>query len=270
MKRLVPYWLPEADFSDTDFFIQRMDTSGHVRAAQVPTGRVPLTGFLYLTGGEVLVEAEGDSSLCYPGQLLLIPENMSFAIRYYQDAKGYSGAFSTTILPDARLGARISKVIHHAFWFDEASFVGELFNLLARAFEDGRTERIGKGLDMLLTLAITPESYRENHTVTRFLDRIFTPDAVPGTISDYAREEGVSAGWLSRMVKKETGRSIGVWIELARLTRAKRLLQETDMSVIDVAAAVGLDDQSYFARFFRKHTGMTPTAFRSKMCGKHR
>ena len=264
MKGVVPYWLPEADFSDTDFFIRRMDTSGHVRAAQVPTGSVPLTGFLYLTGGEVLVEAEGDSYLCYPGQLLLIPENVSFAIRYYQDAKGYSGAFSTTILPDARLGVRISKVIHHAFWFDEASFVGELFNLLARAFEDGRTERIGKGLDMLLTLAITPESYRENHAVTRFLDRIFTPDAVPGTISDYAREEGVSAGWLSRMVKKETGRSIGVWIELARLTRAKRLLQETDMSVIDVAAAVGLDDQSYFARFFRKHTGMTPTAFRCR------
>lgn len=99
MKGVVPYWLPEADFSDTDFFIRRMDTSGHVRAAQVPTGSVPLTGFLYMTGGEALVEAEGDSYLCYPGQLLLIPENMSFAIRYYQDAKGYSGAFSTTIFP---------------------------------------------------------------------------------------------------------------------------------------------------------------------------
>lgn len=270
MKKATPYWLPEADYSDTGFFIMKSDTSGYVRAAQVPTACMPLISFSYLTEGEMLVEAGGESFLCYPGQLLLIPEGVPFAVRYYQDVKGYNGGFSTTILPDARLGARITSPIHHAFWFDDASLAGELFKMLYSAFEKGQNERIGKGLDLLLSMAVAPETGRSNQAVSRFLDRIFAPDAVLGTITDYADEAGLSANWLGRMVKKETRRSIGVWIELARLTRAKRLLQETDMPVIDVAAAVGLDDQSYFARFFRKHTGMTPTGFRAKIRSKHR
>ena len=52
-----------------------------------------------------------------------------------------------------------------------------------------------------------------------------------------------------------------------RISRAKRLLAGTDTPVIDVAAAVGLEDQSYFARLFKKGTGMTPSAFRKKMQG---
>ena len=38
-----------------------------------------------------------------------------------------------------------------------------------------------------------------------------------------------------------------------------------DSSMIDIAVAVGLDDQSYFARFFKKHTGVTPSEFRKSM-----
>ena len=58
---------------------------------------------------------------------------------------------------------------------------------------------------------------------------------------------------------------MGSWIDTARVTRAKRLLRDTDSSMIDIAVAVGLDDQSYFARFFKKHTGVTPSEFRKSM-----
>jgi AraC-like DNA-binding protein len=60
---------------------------------------------------------------------------------------------------------------------------------------------------------------------------------------------------------------VGDWIDAVRIVRAKRLLAATSTPIIDIAAAVGLEDQSYFARFFKRETGLTPTGFRKAMQG---
>ena len=103
-----------------------------------------------------------------------------------------------------------------------------------------------------------------------FLRRIFNSDVPFEDLEEYARQANLSPNGFCRMIRRETGRTPGEWIALARLTRAKRLLQETDMPVLDVAFAVGLSDQSYFSRFFRKQTGMTPVKFRQIMSDAHK
>lgn len=90
---------------------------------------------------------------------------------------------------------------------------------------------------------------------------------MPGTLADYARGAGISENYLSRLVKQSTGRSVGAWIDILRIQRAKRLLSSTSLPIIDIAASVGVEDQSYFSRLFKKETGMTPSAFRKKMQG---
>ena len=90
---------------------------------------------------------------------------------------------------------------------------------------------------------------------------------MPGTIASYAEEIGISENYLSRLVKKATGRSVGAWMDIVRIQRAKRLLTETREPVIDIAVAVGIEEQSYFSRLFKKETGLTPSAFRKKMQG---
>lgn len=47
-----------------------------------------------------------------------------------------------------------------------------------------------------------------------------------------------------------------------RVERTLRLLWVTDMSLSEIALAAGFADQSHFARRFRRHTGMTPRAYR--------
>lgn len=54
-----------------------------------------LISFLYLTGGELLAEIEGESSLCYAGHLLLIPPGVPFIIKYHKQCTGYFGSFSS-------------------------------------------------------------------------------------------------------------------------------------------------------------------------------
>ena len=45
---------------------------------------------------------------------------------------------------------------------------------------------------------------------------------------------------------------------------AKNLLREGKLSIAEISKAIGVDDASYFTRFFRKVTGYTPSEFRKR------
>ncbi len=81
-------------------------------------------------------------------------------------------------------------------------------------------------------------------------------------MSGYAGELGVTPNHLNRVVKSETGRSAGEWIENARLTLARTLLHDPDIPISEVSYRLGFEDPAYFSRFFRKLVGMSPTDFR--------
>jgi len=244
--------------------IRKVNASGSV-VSSAPTMISPCLSFLFLTQGEVLVEIEKRPYICGAGQLLLIPVNTPFFILHFQDAVGYDGYFRADVLPDARVVSLLRQPLQQAFWFDEASFVAELFKMLETANARGNRIFLEKGFDLLLSMLDTKPSIHLPDVVSAFLDRAFQEDGPILSASEIAAEKALSLNYLNRLVKQTTGRSVGAWIDVVRITRAKRLLRETDMPMIDVAVGVGLDDQSYFARFFKRHTGMTPTAFRKMM-----
>ena len=247
------------------FFIRRMATDGYIKAPVIPHRSFPLVSFAYLTGGELLAEVDGELFHCTAGHLLLLPENTPFTINYYHDAHGFTGGFSVTMAGEHAL---IAKPLHFAFWFDEASFVGELFNMMEISFKKSRNKFIHNAINLLLDML--PSVVCGNQQANLFLRRIFNPDVPFEGLEEYAKEASLTTNGFCRMIRRESGHSPGEWIAQARLTRAKHLLQETDMPVIDVAFAAGMSDQSYFSRFFRKHTGMTPLEFRQRMNRMHK
>ena len=255
------------DFSSIPFFIRRMDTTSYFRPLEVPEAHIPLIGFIYVASGEVLIEVDSMPFLCQPGQILLIPQQSHFAIRFYQDAIGYTGGFAPSILSDTRPLRYLSAPLHQGFWFDEGAFMSELFNMMANSFEKGDQLFVEKGFDLLLSRIKPAREASFPASVSQFLESVFNPGKMPGTIASYAFEIGISENYLSRLVKKHTGRSVGAWIDIVRIQRAKRLLSDTSHPIIDIAAAVGIDDQSYFSRLFKKETGLTPSCFRKKMQG---
>ena len=259
------YWDKRTDLSGVQFFVKKLSTVGFVKVPSVPEVRLPLVGFVYLTGGEMLVEVDKKPYLITAGQLLLIPEKMPYSILHFVDATGFDGAFSPDILPDARVLSVLRQPVQQAFWFDEAAFVAELFNMLDIAFHKDDKVFLAKGMDLLLSRLDPRPSIHLPEAVSGFLDRVFADDKPILSASDFAARYNLSCNYLNRIVKKSTGRTVGSWIDTARVTRAKRLLRDTDSSMIDIAVAVGLDDQSYFARFFKKHTGVTPSEFRKSM-----
>ncbi len=262
-----PHWSPDADYASCPFFIRRMDTVGFIKPAEAPVANLPLIGFIYVTSGEVLIDVDGTPFLCQPGQILLIPQQHPFAIRYYQSAIGYTGGFAPSAVADSKPLRYLSAPLHQGFWFDEGAFMAELFNMLATSFEKGDSIFVEKGLDLLLSRIKPNLPATIPGAVTSFLESVFDPRRTPGTIASYAEKAGISENYLSRLVKQSTGRSVGAWIDIVRIQRAKRLLSFTSLPIIDIAASIGVEDQSYFSRLFKKVTGTTPSAFRKKMQG---
>jgi len=82
------------------------------------------------------------------------------------------------------------------------------------------------------------------------------------TIEDLADTLGVSASYLSRLFKKETGDSVSVYIRRQKIELAKNLLQYSDYSMIDIANRLSFSSQSHFIQQFREIVGMTPKKYR--------
>lgn len=84
----------------------------------------------------------------------------------------------------------------------------------------------------------------------------------PFDLGQLADAAGMSAFHFSRLFKQSTGLSPSHFFIRMRVAEARRLLQETDASIIDVALAVGYSSHSHFSQIFRRETGLAPSAYR--------
>lgn len=83
-------------------------------------------------------------------------------------------------------------------------------------------------------------------------------------VQKYAGQLGVSANYLNVLVRKYLGKSALNLINERVILEIKRRLLRTEKGVSEIAYELGFDELSYFSRFFKRHTGMTPIAFREK------
>ncbi|MBV9899000.1 MAG: helix-turn-helix transcriptional regulator [Chloroflexi bacterium] len=75
----------------------------------------------------------------------------------------------------------------------------------------------------------------------------------------------MDASQFTRLLKWSTRLGPHGYVTKRRIDRAKDLLRHADLSLVDIALAVGFSSQSHFTATFRRHTGMTPGAFRRQL-----
>lgn len=94
----------------------------------------------------------------------------------------------------------------------------------------------------------------------RMIDRHYRED---WPVARYAEELATTRHLLDKAAREAFGKSVKAMILERRLIEAKRLLMFTIRSVEDIGRESGFDDPAYFSRFFRKHTGASPTEWRA-------
>jgi transcriptional regulator GlxA family with amidase domain len=82
------------------------------------------------------------------------------------------------------------------------------------------------------------------------------------TLSKMAKQVGLSIWYLPRLFKKHTGISFGEYLRNLRLEKAEKLLQDTTLSIKEIAAAVGYKYVSDFDHHFKSAYGICPGEYR--------
>lgn len=87
----------------------------------------------------------------------------------------------------------------------------------------------------------------------------------PIVLEDVSRAAGISACYLSRLFRKETGMSIVDYIQKERIEAARNMLFYSEYTASQIGEYLCFANQSYFIQIFKKFTGMTPAKYRKYM-----
>ncbi len=162
--------------------------------------------------------------------LLLEPENFSLLTRYYE---------------------LIADRYHHKCCQTEVikgllfSFILEVSRLYSGQEVDvslSRKHELADGFFRLLH-----QYYKEERTATFYAGKLCITDK-----------------HLLRTIKEMTGNTFYFWVTDFIIKEAKLLLKSTEKSVTEITEELQLPNSSFFARFFRKHTGKSPLQFRKE------
>ena len=220
--------------------------------------------------------------------LYFVPENQLHTIEQWSnDVKGYHVIFDSDYFllclrhqvklnhypffqPDNDLFMKVSET--------EAATIIELFEKMS--FEYQQRKSINDDLLVRLYLNILlieiERIYRHKQQsektgipksqqlVTQYRKLVLQHFLRKRQVSDYAAMLYVTPHYLNDTVKAVTGKPASELIYESLITEAKSLLVQTQNTVTQIAGELNYADQSYFCRFFKKHTGQSPQEFRRK------
>lgn len=86
-----------------------------------------------------------------------------------------------------------------------------------------------------------------------------------GSLSELAGMLGYDVYWLSREIKKRTGKTYKELLQAKRMNQALYLLNSSTLPILDIIESVGYDNTSYFYRKFKEKYGMSPKEYREKL-----
>jgi AraC family transcriptional regulator, transcriptional activator of pobA len=79
---------------------------------------------------------------------------------------------------------------------------------------------------------------------------------------DYADAQNLHPNYLSSVIKSKTGKPIGTWIAEKTVAEARALLQNSSLSVKEIAFRLGFAEAAHFSNYFKKYNQLSPALYR--------
>jgi AraC family transcriptional activator of pobA len=239
---------------------------------------------LYIERGLGILMAEGDEFELALPSLVLMPCDCPHAFRFGRDAKGWVLSIADALFYDPRVAITDKEQFLQRHAVERIPLtrndeIARLIRLLFRDIERRRvdanirvTDGVLANLSLLFSTAQEISSARSaGHGAAqsprralfgRFMQLVERNFRASLSLAEYAGELGSSQATLTRACRESTGKAPGGLVNERRLLEAKRSLSFTTASVKQIASDLGYDDPAYFARSFRRYTGMTASEFR--------
>lgn len=235
---------------------------------------------LYIAGGSGDAVFEETREQISPPAVITIPPGVGHGFRFSPDIDGFVFTVLASHLPispggRSRLGTWMATPrLTPLGGREDGRYIGETLRRLAIECEAGFSHRTGL-LDGYLTTALVLSgrlteggdddgAESENERRMEHFDALLRQHYLTHRpASFYARALGLSPTHFNRIVRAATGRSVHEVIAGKLVDEAKRQLLFTRGSAQEIGFRLGFADPAYFSRFFLRHTGSTPRAWRT-------
>ncbi len=241
---------------------------------------------LYLKKGSGFHVIDGNNYEIKPPCVFFMSRGQAHKLELSQDIEGYIFIFT----PDFYLLNRTdqNRLIEFPFFYtihqdnpplqlDNESDIWFLEDLFRKGIAEiaqptgYSVEMLRSILDLILTTCSARYQVPENLMnkgkgqilVKRFFHFLEENHRKNLSLNEYAQMIGVTANHLTQTIKQLTGKTSSQIIKDKQLLEIKRLLVHTNLSVSEIAGQLNFDDQSYFTKFFKRETGVTPLQYRS-------
>ena len=263
----------------------------HTRFVRFPKHRHNYVEVIYMCQGSTTHIVDGDEVVLEEGDLLFLNQNAvqeilpareeDIAVNFIILPEFFNMAFSMmgeeeNMLKEFLVGTLCGKNEMTSYLYFHVADILPIQNLVENMvwtiFYDLSNKRSCNQITMGLLLLMLLNHMDKMETGSSRFDKELTGVVLSyveehyknGSLSELEEMLGYDVYWLSREIKKRTGKTYKELLQAKRMNQALYLLNSSTLPILDIIESVGYDNTSYFYRKFKEKYGMSPKEYREK------
>ncbi len=252
----MPAWSPllvqKIEIHALGFVLRKLQLNRHRDAEVAPHGHDFAQLILYLSGEGVQTVATRRHR-ARTGDLFIIPPQTPHGF----SVAGHSRPLCLVLDYELEAAGRV-RATHRTL---SPGTLNELHALLARVPHKGRLTLGDYPAILAVVARLLAHAPAEPAPVPTLFEKLRAHVGTPARLGKIARDLGYHPDHLNRKLKRESGLGLRALRDRFRLEAAQAALLR-EPTVAEAATRAGFDDPNYFARWFRRQTGLTPGAWR--------
>ncbi|MBR5820588.1 MAG: AraC family transcriptional regulator [Alistipes sp.] len=255
-----------------------------------PTAMAPrsIDGFaaIIMLSGEAVVQINTKSYTIKPNTIIFFnPEAVIRTERASSAAAGYFLAYSKSFINRIQVGLSTSLpvIMHYRKSpilkvseedVHEVLAVFRLMKLLLRSDKTLYRNEIIESLFKAAFYIISEVSNREKDQLPKqgrcevifddFMNLLEQHCRTERNVSFYAEQLNITPKYFSSAIKQVSGKTAARWIDDAVIMEAKTMLKFSGLSIQEIAYRLNFSTQSFFGKYFKQHTGVSPSRYKHK------
>lgn len=234
------------------FVLRKLQLNRHRDTEVAPHSHEFAQLILYLSG-EGVQTVNARPRRARAGDLFVIPAKVSHGF----SVAGHSRPLCLVLDYDLEGAGRV-RAAHRTL---SPATLNELHALLTRVPRKGRLTLGDYPAILAVVARLLDSSPAEPAPAPTLFEKLRDRVRAPATLGKIARDFGYHPDHLSRKLKRESGLGLRALRDRVRLEGAQAALRAAP-TVAEAANQCGFDDPNYFARWFRRQTGRTPSAWK--------
>lgn len=275
----------DVSYLSDDLVITTINSLNYYTVMQKP---ITVDGFvaIILMSGEATVSLNMTDYTIRPNNVVFFtPDSIVDLKEYSDEAMAYILAFSKSFVNEIQVDLATSLPVYMRIGRDpvlpvsakDVAEIRQVFQLIKTMLRSDKERYRHEMIRSLFTTAfyiITELNQRERPTsrtkgrgeaiFEEFSNLLQQYNKRERNVGFYAKQLGITPKYLSSIVKEVSGKTAARWIDESVILEAKNLLKYSGLSIQEIAYQLNFSTQSFFGKYFKQHTGTSPSRFKHK------